>query len=140
MEPTPSDQPVDARMLPHGATPEGGSHKGYAMAAIVEVLGSILPGGGYLGRLGRGFSGHFLAAINPSGFGDREEFKQEMSAFTSYLRETPPAAGRERVLVPNDLEFEHEQERRAAGIPITNEVLQWLDEACTRFGTEPVQR
>jgi L-2-hydroxycarboxylate dehydrogenase (NAD+) len=139
-EPTPSEQPVDARMLPLGATPDGGSHKGYALAAIVEVLGSILPGGVYLGRLGRGFSGHFLAAINPAGFGDPDEFKREMSAFTTYLRETPPAAGQERVLVPNDLEYEQEQQRRATGVPLHEDVLAWLDETCERLGAEPIPR
>jgi L-2-hydroxycarboxylate dehydrogenase (NAD+) len=140
MQPTPSDQPVDERMLPLGSTPESGSHKGYGLAATVEVLASILPGGGFMGRYGQAFSGHFLAAIDPAAFGDLEVFKRETSAFTDYLRSTPPAAGYDRVLVPNDLEWATEQTRRDQGIPLHVDVVEWLDATCGRLEVEVLSR
>lgn len=140
MQPTSSDQPVDERMLPLGGTPEGGSHKGYGLAATVEVLASILPGGGFMGRYGLAFSGHFLAAIDPAAFGDLEVFKAETAAFTDYLRSTAPAAGHQRVLVPNDLESATEQDRREAGIPLHPEVVDWLDATCTRLDLVELSR
>lgn len=140
MHPTPSDQPVDERMLPLGATPEGGSHKGYGLAATVEVLASILPGGGFMGRYGMSFSGHFLAAIDPAAFGDLDVFKAEAAAFTDYLRSTPPAAGYQRVLVPNDPEAATEHERREAGIPLHHEVVSWLDATCARLHLKVLSR
>lgn len=140
MDPTPSEQPVDQAMLPLGATPEGGSHKGYGLAAVVEVLASILPGGGFMGRYGLAFSGHFLAAVDPGAFGDADAFKRETSAFTDYLRGTPPARGHERVLVPNDLESATEQTRRRSGIPLHREVVDWLDATCAHLGVEPLSR
>jgi len=130
MEPTSADAPIDHLMLPLGATPEGGSHKGYSLAAIVEVLASILPGGVFMGRLAGSFSGHFLAAIDPGAFTDPEEFRQEMSEFIDYLHSTPPAVGSDQVLVANDLEWETERSRRENGIPLHQEVVAWLDETC----------
>lgn len=140
LEQTPSDQPVDQRMLPLGSTPETGSHKGYGLAAIVEVLASILPGGGFMGRYGLAFSGHFLAAIDPGAFGDLAAFKRETSTFADYLRSTPPAKGHERVLVPNDLESATEQGRRRSGIPLHREVVDWFDATCRRVGVEALSR
>jgi L-2-hydroxycarboxylate dehydrogenase (NAD+) len=140
MHPTPSDQALDQLMLPLGSTAETGSHKGYGLASVVEVLASILPGGGFMGRFGLGFSGHFLAALDPAAFGDLESFKREMSAFAEYLRTTPPAAGHDRVLVPNDLEFETERVRRDSGIPLHSEVVDWLDATCRRLAVEVLPR
>ena len=140
MEPSSSNQPLDHLMLPLGATPEGGSHKGYSLGAIVEILASILPGGPFMGRLQGAFSGHFLAAIDPAAFGDLDEFRQETREFTDYLRGTPPARGRDRVLVPNDLEWETERERLREGIPLHGEVLSWLDETCDARGIRRVPR
>jgi L-2-hydroxycarboxylate dehydrogenase (NAD+) len=132
-EPVSPERPVDQLMLPLGSTPEGGSHKGYALGVIVEVLAGILAGGGYIGRYGLSFSGHFLAAVDPAAFGDPDAFKAEMGAFTDYLRSTPPAAGYDRVLVPNDLETETERVRRRDGVPLHPEVVEWFDATCRRL-------
>lgn len=139
-QPSPSDQPLDKLMLPLGATPASGSHKGYSLAAVVEVLASLLPGGTFMGRLGSDVSGHFLAAIDPAAFGDREDFKREMSEFADYLRSTPPARGHDRVLVPGDLEWETAQIRRRDGIPLHSEVVEWLDGTCRRLGVRRLGR
>jgi L-2-hydroxycarboxylate dehydrogenase (NAD+) len=114
------------RMLPLGAMKEMGSHKGYGLACIVDILGGILSGGGYGFLNGRGVHEHFLAAYNIEAFGPIEEFKETMDEFLSTLRTTPPAPGHDRVFYPGLPDWEMEQERRELGIPLHKEVVESL--------------
>ncbi len=43
------------------------------------------------------------------------------------LRETKPAPGHDRVLYPGLAEYEDEQDRRANGIPLHREVMEWFE-------------
>ena len=61
-------------MLPFGGDRENGSHKGYAFAAIVDIMCSML-GGGQAGFLGG--SGHYFAAYDIDSFSDKEKFKNK---------------------------------------------------------------
>ena len=44
------------------------------------------------------------------------------------MKSTKPAPGHDRVLYPGLSEHEMEQERRANGIPLHKEVIQWFDD------------
>jgi LDH2 family malate/lactate/ureidoglycolate dehydrogenase len=136
---TPIMQPIPApaafsRLLPLGSTPELGSHKGYGLACAVDILTNVLGGLTFGARVGRGHHNHCVAAIDVRAFSDLEEFRQTMDDFVRTLRETPPAPGCERVLVPGQLEWEAEQERRARGIPLHPGVIDWLDRTCAEMG------
>jgi LDH2 family malate/lactate/ureidoglycolate dehydrogenase len=56
------------------------------------------------------------------------------------LRTTRPATGHDRVLYPGLAEYEDEQERRANGIPLHNEVVQWFDDITGELSLPPLQR
>jgi LDH2 family malate/lactate/ureidoglycolate dehydrogenase len=51
-----------------------------------------------------------------------------MDQMLKTLRETKPAPGHDRVLYPGLSESEDEQERRANGIPLHQEVVEWFDD------------
>lgn len=140
MDQRPSDLDVDERMLPLGSSPELGSHKGYALSAVVDVLASILPNGTFIGNLGHGYNGHFLMAINPAGFGPLEEFKSQVSEFARYLRATPRADRDVAVLVPNDREWTMMCERQRSGIPVHREVIAWFDTISDEYGVQRLSR
>ena len=117
--------------LPLGGTREQGSHKGYGLALMAEVLSTVLAGAlPTMLAPGSGSKNHF-AAYNIEAFGDVEQFKDTMDRMLETLRTAPPAPGHERVLYPGLSEFEETQKRRATGIPVHKEVLQWFGE-CTR--------
>ncbi len=118
------------KMLPLGSIPELGSHKGYGLAAIVDILGGIMSGGGYGLRPGRPNYGHYVAAYSIEAFMDTAQFKQTMDEWLRTLRSTPPAPGHERVLYPGLPEAEMEADRRANGIPLHPEVMQWFRDIC----------
>ena len=54
------------------------------------------------------------------------------------LRTTPHAPGQERVLYPGLSEAEEVEARRAEGIPLHREVLQWFAECTTELGVTPL--
>ena len=56
-----------------------------------------------------------------------------MDQMLKTLRETKPAPGHDRVLYPGLSESEDEQERRANGIPLHQEVVEWFDDLTGKF-------
>lgn len=120
-------------MLPIGGTRELGSHKGYGWASIVEVLGGILSGGGYGMNPGRPNFGHSVAAYKIDAFMDVADFKQTMDEWLETLRTTKPAPGHDRVFYPGLPEAEDEADRRANGIPLHPEVVDWFRDICAEL-------
>jgi LDH2 family malate/lactate/ureidoglycolate dehydrogenase len=117
-------------LLPLGSTRELGSHKGYGLAAMVDVLSGILTGGGFGAKIGRPNFGHYVAAYSIEAFMDVADFKKEMDEWLQMLKNTPPAPGHERVLYAGLKESETEADRRANGIPLHPEVIEWFKGTC----------
>ena len=124
MEPGPV--PEHYQLLPLGTTRDLGSHKGYGLAGVVEILSAILSGEGDAMMQERGNAAHMVAAYNIEAFTPVDEFKQAMDDWMQSLKSTPPAPGHDRVLVPGQPEHEMEQERRTKGVPLHQEVIAWF--------------
>jgi LDH2 family malate/lactate/ureidoglycolate dehydrogenase len=111
-------------MLPFGGTRENGSHKGYGIACIVDIMCCTLTG------IGPGFisnqSGHFFMAFNIAAFTDLDKFKDDMDAFLGGLAATKPAPGHDRVYYPGLPEAEERKDRLSRGIPFHPEVIDWF--------------
>ncbi len=123
---------------PLGGTREQGSHKGYGFALMAEVLSTLLAGA--LPTMlvpGSGSKNHF-AAYNIEAFTDLEQFKSTMDDMLKTLRTAQPAPGQERVLYPGLSEAEEVQARRANGIPLHKEVLQWFAECTSELSLAPL--
>jgi LDH2 family malate/lactate/ureidoglycolate dehydrogenase len=125
-------------LLPLGGTRELGSHKGYGLALMVETLATLLSGTLPFGLDRSTGYKHYLAAYNIAAFTDVETFKANMDQMLEWLRETRPAPGEERVLYPGLLEYEETEERRAHGIPLHTEVMQWFAEITRELGLPPL--
>ncbi len=128
MEPTPAPSPH--RLLPLGSVRETGSHKGYSLACIVDILCGVLSLSGFGAGRGRGAFAHFVVAFDVKAFADASEFKAMMDDYMRTLKATPPAPGHDRVLVAGQLAWEAEQERRQNGIPLHREVVDWFNGIC----------
>src|SRR5438094_2555842 len=124
--------------LPLGGTREQGSHKGYGFALMAEVLSTVLSGAlPTMLAAGSGSKNHF-AAYNIEAFTDPEQFKDTMDRMLKTLRTATPAPGQERVLYPGLSEAEEIQHRRAHGIPLHKEVIQWFSVCTGEMGLEPL--
>jgi LDH2 family malate/lactate/ureidoglycolate dehydrogenase len=124
--------------LPLGGTREQGSHKGYGFALMAEVLATLLSGTvPTMLNVASGSKNQF-AAYHIEAFTDLERFKDTMDETLRTLRTAPPAPGEERVLYPGLLEAEEEAERRAHGIPLHREVIEWFGQCTAELGLPPL--
>ena len=128
--------PEKYHMLPLGATRELGSHKGYGLSCMVDILAGVRTGFGYGAVPGRPNFGHYLAAYSIAGFDDPEHFKQSMDEWLHMMKSTKPAPGHERVMVAGQPEAEMEVIRRRDGIPLHPEVVEWIKDTCGELSVE----
>lgn len=133
-------------LLPLGSDRDHGSHKGYALGAVVDLFSALLSGANYAPWVppfpayvplparqpGKGI-GHFLGALRIDAFRTTDEYKRSMDDWIEGFRTSAPIAGREKVLVPGDPERLAHEERVANGIPIEETVMQDLDSVAARF-------
>lgn len=134
-------------LLPLGGDREHGSHKGYALGAIVDIFSAVLSGANYgpwvppfpayvpmpTGMPGKGI-GHFLGAMRVDAFRPAADFKADMDNWIRRFRSATPVEGQEQVLVPGDPERLLEAERREGGIPLLPAVEADLQTLAQRFG------
>jgi len=139
---------VHGHLAGGGLVPLGGleaGHKGYGLAAMVDILCGLLAGAQASVRLsehmqrGEGADvGHLVAAMDIAAFASVEEFKQAMDAYIDVLHAAPPAPGTDRVLVAGDPEFETEQRREREGIPLHHTVGESLQALGRELGVLPL--
>lgn len=138
-----TDPNVIRQLLPLGGTREQGGHKGYGLSMMVEVLCAVLSGGwnNHMPEADDAFEGyrqasdaHFLAAFRIDLFQPVDEFKRGMDAMIRALHAAPKAEGQDRVYVPGEIEHEVEQDRRANGIPLPQNVVDTLQALGREFG------
>ena len=114
-------------LLPLGSTRELGSHKGFGLAGMVDILGGILSGGGYGANPGRPNFGHMVTAYNIDSFTDYDEYTKTMDEWLDMLENSKTIPGKDKVIYPGLPEHITQIERTKNGIPIHNEVLDWFE-------------
>ncbi len=119
--------------LPVGATREMGSHKGYSLGVIVDILCGQLSFAPGFATLANDRRGHFVAAYDIAAFGEVATFKKNMDGMLEGLTNTKPAPGHDRVIYAGVPEHETEIERRRDGIPLHPEVIEWFRGICAEF-------
>ena len=124
-----TDVPEDFMMLPLGGTREIGSHKGYGLMMMVEVLTSLLAGTGG-GPDRRADSAHYFMAYKVEAFTETSLFKDDMDTYLKRLRTCKPAPGESRVVYPGLPEHETAIERKEQGIPYHPDVIDWFKKTC----------
>ncbi|MEZ5027925.1 MAG: Ldh family oxidoreductase [Ferruginibacter sp.] len=136
-------------LLPLGGDKEHGSHKGYALGAIVDIFSGILSGANYgpwvppfpayipmpQDMPGQGI-GHFFGAMRIDAFRTADEFKTHMDKWVQRFRTAQTAPGHEKVLIPGDPEREMEIERMKNGITLLQPVIDDLESLAKRFNVE----
>ena len=134
-------------LLPLGGDREHGSHKGYALGAIVDIFSALLSGANYAPWVppfpayvpmpsqqpGKGL-GHFLGAMRIDAFRPADDFKKDMDHWIEGFRNAKTISGNEKVLVPGDPEREMELKRIKEGIPLLDVVVKDLNELRAKLG------
>ncbi len=137
-----SDQPqemIDGGALsPLGSFRETGGHKGFCLAAMVDILCCVLSGANWgpwappfalqqempTRAVGKGI-GHFFGAMKIDAFIDPDEFKSQIDDWIQTFRKTKPQPNTPGVVIPGDPERQAEKIREVEGIPL---ILPVVDE------------
>ena len=133
-------------LLPLGGDKDHGSHKGYALGAVVDILSAVLSGANYASWVppfvsflpvaddlpGKGI-GHFFGAMRIDAFRPKEDFKKHMDQWIHRFRTASTVVGQDRVLIPGDPERDMEGERIRNGIPLLKAVFEDLQYLSERF-------
>ena len=135
----PHELKAGGALLPLGGDREHGSHKGYALGAIVDIFSAVLSGANYgpwvppfpayvpmpSEQPGKGI-GHFFGAMRIDAFRPAADFKFHMDKWISRFRSATTMNGEEQVLIPGDPEREMEENRIKSGIPLLHAVEEDL--------------
>ena len=84
-----------------GSSPATGSHKGYGLALIVEILSSIIAGGAtsnHVSKNGLGDTSQSFFALDYGMFGDKAAMRESLSTLLQELRDSAKAEGLVSVL------------------------------------------
>jgi len=133
-------------LLPLGGDREHGSHKGYALGAIVDILSGVLSGANFGPWVppfpayvpmpeqmpGDGI-GHFFGAMRIDAFRTAEAFKADMDKWIQSFKLAKTVEGQPRVIIPGEPEREMEAERIKNGIPVVKSVVNDLHSLGNRF-------
>ena len=133
---TPPDRGEHWSQNPLGNTREQGAHKGYGLGVMVDILCGVLSGGGYSYMIGGGNNMSWTMAVNIAAFRPVDEFKAMMDDMMRELRETPPEAGADAVLVAGDPEREIMADRETNGIPILQTQYDEIVGLARRIGAD----
>ncbi|MEQ8303179.1 MAG: Ldh family oxidoreductase [Cyclobacteriaceae bacterium] len=126
-------------MLPLGGDRIHGSHKGYALGAIVDIFSAILSGANYgpwvppfvsflpvpENPVGKGI-GHFFGAMRIDAFRAPDEFKNHMDNWIRTFKNSSRIDENQEVIIPGEPEIALEKERKEKGIPLLDKVIEDL--------------
>ena len=126
-----------------GSTIDGGGHKGYGLAAAVDLLCGVLPNTATLRDVhslyvsGEPSSvGHVFIAVDPAAFGGAESFLDRASHWAEELRRSRPVEPGGQVLVAGDPEAAAEVEN-IESVPIHAATVGILEDLGERYGVSP---
>ncbi|WMJ75621.1 Ldh family oxidoreductase [Cytophagaceae bacterium ABcell3] len=138
-------------LLPLGGDREHGSHKGYCLGSVVDILSAVLSGANYgpwvppfvsflpvqEDPVGEGV-GHFFGAMRVDAFRPAEDFHKHMDHWINRFRNSAAVEG-EKVLIPGDPEREISAERLNNGIPLLEPVVKDLASLGQKFSVQDLE-
>lgn len=130
------DRGEDWAMNPLGGTREQGSHKGYGLGVVVDILCGVLSGGGFGAQLSGGENMTWTMAIDIAKFRDVDDFKVMMDDMIRELHATPPLPNEDGVLVAGDPEADFEDDRLMNGVPVENGQYDEMRQRAVKLGVE----
>lgn len=121
------------RLTPLGSSRQMGSHKGYGLATMVEILSSVLPGVRRAERADNDAHarvGHCIFVVDPARFGDRAEFTEDMDSLLDSLRETKPVNSSRPVQVAGDPEYAAAERTARTGVTLSRAIVEDMRRIC----------
>lgn len=137
-EPTTDPQEaIDGIILPMAG------HKGYAIAAMVDVMSGVLTGSGFLSGVHSPYKtaeksncGHMMIAMNIEAFQPLAQFEARMQAFIGELKAVPLARGCDEIFYPGEMEARNDVTHRKQGLALPDDTCADLKRIARATGLE----
>jgi LDH2 family malate/lactate/ureidoglycolate dehydrogenase len=135
-EPTTDPQAaIDGIILPMA------EHKGYAIAATVDILAGVLTGSGFLADVHspyetaqRSNCGHLMIAIRIDLFQPLHEFHARMERYIAEIKSGPRAQGFDEIYYPGEIEARNDLTNRREGLLLADDTLADLSRIANETG------
>ncbi len=121
---TDPQEAIDGIILPMA------EHKGYAIAAMVDMMSGVLTGSGFLSAVHSPYKtaeisncGHLMIAMDISKFQPLEQFHARMQAFTHEIKSVPLAKGFDEVFYPGEMENNSDAKFRREGLQLPEDTI-----------------
>jgi LDH2 family malate/lactate/ureidoglycolate dehydrogenase len=118
-------------------------HKGYAIAALVDVLSGVLPGAQFLSAVNGPYHydklsgvGHFLTVHDVAAFCDPAEFGERMDRFIAEIKAVPLAKGTDEIFYPGEMEEMKNRAQRQSGLLLPADTWSDLQKVAASTGTQ----
>ena len=145
----PADFSAGAALLPLGG--EQG-HKGYCLAATVDLLCGVLAGasfGPFVGNFrdsgrsgeipGKAGIGHVFGAFHLAAFGDPTEYKERCTKWANAMHASKPMTPGSPVQVPGEREFSERANAKSYGTVVALDVIADLSQMTKELGLPDIQ-
>jgi ureidoglycolate dehydrogenase (NAD+) len=108
--------------------------KGYGLGMVVDIFSGLLAGASFGPHISKMYGdynqhrklGHYVCAINPTFFTNKDEFLGSMDRMIDELHAVKPADGFDQVFVPGEPEQIKEEKHLRKGVLMTETVYQYL--------------
>ncbi|MDP2242118.1 MAG: Ldh family oxidoreductase [Burkholderiales bacterium] len=118
-------------------------HKGYAIAAMVDVMSGVLTGSGFLSAVHSPYKtaeksncGHMMIAMNIEAFQPLAQFQERMQAFIGELKAVPLAQGCDEIFYPGEMEARNDAKNRKQGLALPEDTCADLKRIARETGLE----
>jgi uncharacterized oxidoreductase len=124
----PTNDPNDFYGPPFGAILPFGSHKGYGLGLVAELLAGALTGGG-CSREGetRLVQGMLSILIDPVRLQSQDAVFGEILRYVDFVRTSRPVSPDGEVLIPGDVEARNRQQRMSEGIELDDKTWSQIE-------------
>ncbi|HET7159552.1 MAG TPA: Ldh family oxidoreductase [Burkholderiales bacterium] len=124
-EPTTDPQAaIDGIILPMA------EHKGYAIAAMIDMMSGVLTGSGFLSAVHSPYKtaeksncGHLMIAMNIEAFQKIGDFNARMEEYIAQIKSVPTAKGYDEVYYPGEIEANNDAKHRRDGLQLPEDTL-----------------
>jgi LDH2 family malate/lactate/ureidoglycolate dehydrogenase len=134
---TDPQEAIDGIILPMA------EHKGYAIAAMVDMLSGVLTGSGFLSAVHSPYKtseksncGHFMIALNIDVFQPLDQFNARMEQYITEIKSVPAAQGFDEVFYPGEIEAKNDARNRADGLLFPDDTLADLTRIARETGLQ----
>lgn len=119
-----------------------GGYKGHGLAIVMSILGGVLTGGPAACNRGAetppelARRGHFFYAVKVDNFSSIDEFTARVDEEIRTIRNAKRADGVDRIYLPGEIEWLHQQEAQRDGIPLHQKHLKTLEDLADELSVE----